>query len=860
MNDALDRLKSALADRYTVERELGAGGMATVYLAEDLKHGRKVAVKVLRPELAVTIGAERFLKEIEIAARLHHPHILPLYDSGEADGFLFYVMPYEEGQSLREKLSAEGELPVAEAVRLLRDIVDALAHAHGQGVVHRDIKPDNVMLSGRHALVTDFGVAKALSDATSTSQLTSAGVALGTPTYMSPEQAAASPDLDHRSDIYAVGALAYELLAGRPPFAGSTAQAILVAHVTEVPDPVTDHRPAVPPALAQLVMKCLEKKPADRWQTTDELLAQLEALSTTPSGGMTPTDTRPIQVTTKSPRKATFAIGAAGVAVLAVLGGVFLRPTGTPLVENRVMVAVFENETGDPTLDGVGKIAADAFARGLQDTKLVEIVDPRAALATADVTDGTSPVAAARALAEQMGAAILVTGEYFRLGDSLRFQAQVLETGSGKVIQLLDPVAGGVADPMAAIGRLNQAIMAAVASLFTDELISWGQLAAQPTSYAAYREYVTGRDLFAQGDMRGAMLHFGRAVDEDPEFPIASIWLALMMRNTGNYRAADSVATVLDNVRDRLTELERHVLDYLRATLRGDMAETYRAIRRAYDLAPSLPEVAVEVPSLAIIVNRPREALEILYTLDPSDPFLARAPGIVWIRITQAHHMLGEHQAELEAARRGREQFPDHPGSLQYEALALVGLGRLEELSVLMDEAPTLGANPAGVMRTTAIDLRAHGYDEEATALLERAIAWYEARPGEQRGGLAVALRYAGRWEEARELYREFVERFPAAYGNRGALGVVAARLGDREEALRIDEYLAGIDLPYTLGGPTLWRARIAAVLGEQERSVNLLRDASNQGVGYGIWLHRDAELALLRDYPPFQELVRPKG
>ena len=362
MNDALDRLKSALADRYTVERELGAGGMATVYLAEDLKHGRKVAVKVLRPELAVTIGAERFLKEIEIAARLHHPHILPLYDSGEADGFLFYVMPYEEGQSLREKLSAEGELPVAEAVRLLRDIVDALAHAHGQGVVHRDIKPDNVMLSGRHALVTDFGVAKALSDATSTSQLTSAGVALGTPTYMSPEQAAASPDLDHRSDIYAVGALAYELLAGRPPFAGSTAQAILVAHVTEVPDPVTDHRPAVPPALAQLVMKCLEKKPADRWQTTDELLAQLEALSTTPSGGMTPTDTRPIQVTTKSPRKATFAIGAAGVAVLAVLGGVFLRPTGTPLVENRVMVALFENETGDPSLDAVGKIAADAFA------------------------------------------------------------------------------------------------------------------------------------------------------------------------------------------------------------------------------------------------------------------------------------------------------------------------------------------------------------------------------------------------------------------------------------------------------------------------------------------------------------------
>ena len=181
MPDTFDRLKAALADRYAIREEIGAGGMATVYLAEDLKHHRKVAVKVLRPELAAALGPERFLREIEVAAKLHHPHILPLYDSGEADGFLYYVMPYEEGQSLREKLAKEGELPVAEAVRLLRDVVDALAHAHKHGVVHRDIKPDNVMLSGRHALVTDFGVAKAVSEATGRQKLTTAGVALGTP-------------------------------------------------------------------------------------------------------------------------------------------------------------------------------------------------------------------------------------------------------------------------------------------------------------------------------------------------------------------------------------------------------------------------------------------------------------------------------------------------------------------------------------------------------------------------------------------------------------------------------------------------------------------------------------------------------
>ena len=220
MTDNLDRLKAALSDRYAIEHELGAGGMATVYLAEDLKHHRKVAVKVMRPELAAAIGVERFVREIEIAANLTHPHILMLIDSGEADGFLYYVLPYIDGESLRDKLVREGELPINDAVRVLRDVVDALAKAHSLGVIHRDIKPENVMLSGRHALVTDFGVAKAVTEATGSQQLTTAGVALGTPAYMAPEQAAADPHVDHRADIYAVGALAYELLAGRPPFTG----------------------------------------------------------------------------------------------------------------------------------------------------------------------------------------------------------------------------------------------------------------------------------------------------------------------------------------------------------------------------------------------------------------------------------------------------------------------------------------------------------------------------------------------------------------------------------------------------------------------------------------------------------------
>jgi Tol biopolymer transport system component/tRNA A-37 threonylcarbamoyl transferase component Bud32 len=313
------RLSQALVDRYRIERQLGAGGMATVYLAEDLRHRRQVALKVLRPELAAALGPERFIREIEVAARLHHPHILPLYDSGEADGFLFYVMPYEPGQSLRERLIKEGELPIPDVVRLLHDVADALGYAHQQGLVHRDIKPENVLLSGRHAMVTDFGVAKAVGDATDTQKLTTVGVALGTPSYMAPEQAAADPNIDRRADIYALGVLGYELLTGRTPFTDLTPQAMLVAHLTKPPAPVRALRPTVPPALEALIMRCLEKTPADRFQSAEEMLPSLEALST-PSLGITPAATRPVRRAAALDRRVAYAAGS--VAVLAALGWV----------------------------------------------------------------------------------------------------------------------------------------------------------------------------------------------------------------------------------------------------------------------------------------------------------------------------------------------------------------------------------------------------------------------------------------------------------------------------------------------------------------------------------------------------------
>jgi eukaryotic-like serine/threonine-protein kinase len=291
------RLDTALAGRYTIERELGHGGMATVYLARDERHHRMVAVKVMRQDFASMLGAERFLREIRIAANLQHPHILTLIDSGAEEDVLYYVMPFAEGESLRDRL-ASGPLQASEAVRYLHDVFDALAYAHARGVVHRDVKPDNVMISGRHALVVDFGVAKAVSVAkqvqplggTSHDSLTQIGTSIGTPAYMAPEQAAGDPDVDHRADIYAAGVVAYEMLAGRTPFTGPP-QLVLAAQISGTPEPITVSAPHTPPAIAALVMRCLEKDPGARFQTADEALAALESL-TTPEASAAPAGPR----------------------------------------------------------------------------------------------------------------------------------------------------------------------------------------------------------------------------------------------------------------------------------------------------------------------------------------------------------------------------------------------------------------------------------------------------------------------------------------------------------------------------------------------------------------------------------------
>ncbi|MGH7498322.1 MAG: serine/threonine-protein kinase, partial [Gemmatimonadales bacterium] len=319
---ASEDLRQALADRYVIESELGRGGMATVYLARDLRHDRPVALKVLHPELAAALGPERFQREIRMAARLQHPHILTVHDSGEAAGRLWFTMPFVDGESLRDRLNRERQLPVKDAVRLTREAALALDFAHRHDTIHRDIKPENILLVDGQALVADFGIARGLA-AEGESKLTQTGLAIGTPAYMSPEQAAGDRSVDARTDIYSLGTVLYEMLAGEPPFTGPTAQSMIARRLTESPRPIREIRDTVPENVAQAALKALSRSPADRFATAAEFA---RALETSPVTGTQPT----VQVRAPGRRHPplTLALGIGFVLGLGVLFG-WLRSHGT---------------------------------------------------------------------------------------------------------------------------------------------------------------------------------------------------------------------------------------------------------------------------------------------------------------------------------------------------------------------------------------------------------------------------------------------------------------------------------------------------------------------------------------------------
>jgi eukaryotic-like serine/threonine-protein kinase len=455
----LDRLTSALGDRYALERQVGEGGMATVYLAQDLKHERKVAIKVLRPELSVSLGADRFLREIRVAANLQHPNILALYDSGECDGLLYYVMPFVEGESLRDRLNREQQLPLHDALQITREAAEALAHAHQHGIVHRDIKPENILLLGGHALVADFGIARAVTSAGG-EKLTQTGMAVGTPHYMSPEQALGSEHVDARSDVYSLGCVLYECLVGQPPFTGPNAMAIMARHSMEAVPSMQVVRSSIPDEVEDATMQALEKTPADRFQTMQEfadVLGEAEA-----DAAMQRTAARRASTATRrttgartgaTPRRKTlpemparsrftgvklWSAAVTGLVVLAALGwgGWRALHRGTPAegtpedadAAKRLAVMYFNSRGGNDSIGYVADGLTEALIHELSQVSALQVISQNGVLPYKKTA--VAPDSIARAL--KVGT--LVQGTVAQAGDRLRVSVSLVNAATGAEI------------------------------------------------------------------------------------------------------------------------------------------------------------------------------------------------------------------------------------------------------------------------------------------------------------------------------------------------------------------------------------------------------------------------------------------
>src|SRR6266704_952965 len=883
MSDVLETLRASLAPRYDVEREIGAGGMARVFLAVEQHPRRRVAIKVLDPEISTRLMRERFIREVDLSSNLSHPHIVPIFSAGEVDGLFYYVMPYVEGESLRHRLLRERQLPLEAALQIAQDVADALAFAHAQGIIHRDIKPENILLSSNHAIVADFGIARAISAAGSLT-LTQAGQPVGSPGYMSPEQAMALGDLDARTDLYSLGCVLFEMLAGESPAASMTERRVHNWTVLEASAAMKRADARVARAVKHAISRALAPLPDDRFPTVTEFATAL--------GGPPHRTSVPTRGVFASRRGRRVAVALGGVLAVVGVGAAvrLLRGSGWHLNDRRVVVAVIENHTGDPSLDNVGHMAADWVTQGLAQTGLVEVV-PSVSVMSSSRTPGRHgaghlDAAGLQTLGRETGAGTVVSGAYYRQADSLRFQVQISAATDGTVLRALEPVAGSISQPLVAVETVRQRVMAALATLFDSRLSLWAKAAGQPPSFEAYQEFIQGLDRMVQFDSRGAIGHFRRAALEDTTFRLPLIFAAHEHMDLGEAATADSIAHAVERAPGRLAPLDQLYLTWVLAQARGDRQRALETAREMATLAPN-SETLWLVAQCALALNRPREMVAALTALGP-DRGLFRGWSVYWFYLSFAHHLMGDHRRELKDALQGRRRHPGELTVLAAEVRALAALGRTADVNERLAEAPSLppqaGWSPADIGLLAAFELAAHDHRAEAPAAGMWAARWLESRPSAEarsaahRFRLAIAYYLTGRLDATRRLLEVLASEtvdpreaasmrwFTAITGDQpdhltflGFLGVVAAREGKRDEALRLDRTLQATSPRYVYGRHTMWRGRIHAVLGEREAAVALVQEAFAQGYPQGGVMHHYSALWSWWDYPPFRDLLRPK-
>ena len=868
MEEVATRLRSALAGRYTLERELGRGGMATVWLAAEHHPRRHVALKVLRPEIAQALGPERFLREVDLAAKLTHPHILPIHSAGEADGLLYYTMPYVEGESLRDRLNRDKQLPLDDALQIAREVADALSYAHSHAVMHRDIKPENILLESGHAVVADFGIARAIT-AAGGERLTDTGIAVGTPAYMSPEQGAGSGELDGRSDLYSLGCVLYEMLAGRPPFVGPTAESVVHQHLAAEPPSITGIRPAVPAHVAATLQRALAKNPADRFNPV-ALFA--EALGPRASAAVvTPPPVAVAPIGRRWQRPAVLGIALVVVITGAVALGRWLGGGGTVPRHPRTAIAVlpFQN------LNAEGPHSY--FAGGLHD----ELITQLAKVATLSVRGRTSVMGYAGTtkpplqIADELAVGTIVEASVQVVGDRLHVNVQLTDLARNEPLWA-ETYNRTLDDAFAVQSEIAQEIVVAVgATLGGTERTA---MAEAPTANAeAYRLYLQGLDYFRRpGYLRRnweiAQGFYERALSLDSTFALAYAALSVVHGQMSWWRRDPSP--------------ER-------------LARQRETAQRALRLAPDLPQAHVAMGLVNYIGRRDwgaaleeyRIALEGL----PNDADL-------WSRIGQAHQRLGNWGEVLAAfdkvltldprnaddlvrlgsntlrfLRRYREALdwynrslvlaPDVPAwDLDRGSSWVVWQGRLDSLRAALDRHPAdpdletsrprvllLERNPDSLFpllsrtRHTFVD----HHDVYPTAL-------YAALAHQLRGDGAAAR---AAFDSARVLLDSVTGVLPDDWRVHAARGLALAGLGRRQEAQREARWLQQSEVyrEDAFTGPELVERRgwILAAIGEADAALEEIeRLVSRPSWVSAHTLRLDPRWDPIRNDPRFQALL----
>jgi len=815
MADLLGRLQESLTTRYRVERELGSGAMAVVFLAEDLRHGRRVALKVLRPELAAEIGPGRFLREIETAARLTHPHILPIHDSGEAGGFLYFVMPYVEGESLRGRLDREKQLPLDDALRIAREVADALSYAHSLGVVHRDIKPENILLQSGHAVVADFGIARAITAAageTRTATLTAVGTALGTPAYMSPEQATGSRDLDGRSDLYSLGCVLYEMLAGQPPFTGHSVESLLRQHLSAEAPSLTILRPAVPGWVAAAVQRALAKTPADRFSPVAlfaEALAPRESAVVAAAAPATPA----------APARRTLRLALlVGAAFIVAVGTLYLlrparhgtAPTVPGHARSEIAVLPFQN------LSAEGPHAY--FAGGLHEEILTQLAKVSALKVISRTSvmgyEGTSKPM--KTIATELGVGSIVEGSVQVDGERLRVNVQLIDAGTDEHLWA-ERYDRTLNDAFAIQSEVAQKIVAAVGSALTSS--EQGMLAVAPTANPeAYRLYLQGNEYLARPGFRRQNIEtaqqlFERALALDPEFALAHTSLS-MAHGRMYINGLDRSGARLAHAREEAETALRLAPDMpeAHATMgwvhhwsgaSGSRSEFRRAVGEFSIALKGLPNDALIWRGIGVAQRRLGDWNEVTAAFERAAQLNPRDADLFGILGGPTYRYLRRYPDAVRAYGRALSLAPDvKEPAIDIGWTYVDWQGQLDTLRAVLDRLPrnaefgvagTVAAQRADLLlyernadgllqmpEMTRPNLFMSGVDFQSSALY---VGWAQQLRGDHAAARAA-------FDSARVCLDSRLREFPDDASAHYARGMALAGLGRRGEALREARWL----------------------------------------------------------------------